>query len=104
MLAEKISEDDWHVNMGDRDFTEVSKLPPPVVQTAAAMKPGEISNLIQLGTAYTIFRLVAHEDAGKKPFAAVKARLQSDLQKQKRVELRSALNQKLRKTAKIEVL
>ena len=42
--------------------------------------------------------------AGKTPFAAVKAKLQSDLQKQKRVELRAALNQKLRKNAKVEVL
>ena len=104
VLAEKISDDDWHVNMGDRSFVEVSKLPPPVVQAAAAMKPGEVSNLIQLGNAYTIFRLVEHKYAGKKPFAAVKDKLQSDLEKQKRVELRAALNQRLRKTAKVEVL
>lgn len=104
MLAEKVSDDDWHVNMGDRSFVELSKLPPPVVQAASAMKPGEVSNLIQLGNAYTIFRLIEHEYAGKKPYAAVKAKLQSELQKQKRLELRAALNQKLRKTAKVEVL
>jgi hypothetical protein len=104
LLAERVSDDDWHVNMGDRNFVDVSKLPPPVVQAAATMKAGEVSGLIQLGNAYTIFRLVAHEAAGKKPFAAVKAKLQSDLQKQKRVELRAALNQRLRKSAKVEVL
>ncbi len=104
MLAEKVSDDDWHVNMGDRSFVEVSKLPPPIVQAAAAMKPGEVSNLIQLGNAYTIFRLVEHQPAGKKPFAAVKVKLQSDLQKQKRAELRAALNQKLRKNANVQVL
>jgi peptidyl-prolyl cis-trans isomerase SurA len=104
LLAEKTSEDDWHVKMGDRNFVEASKLPPPVVQAAAAMKPGEVSNLIQLGNAYTIFRLVEHTVAGQIPFDAVKAKLQSALQQQKRVELRAALNQKLRKNAKIEVL
>ena len=104
LLAEKISDDDWHVNMGDRNFVAVSTLPPPVVKAAAAMKPGEVSTLIQLGNAYTIFRLVEHKRAGKTPFAAVRAKLQSDLQKQKRVELRAALNQKLRKDAKVEVL
>jgi hypothetical protein len=104
MLAEKISDDDWHVNMGDRNYVDVSALPPPVVKAAAAMKPGEISNLIQLGNSYTIFRLVDHESAGKKPFAAVKAKLKSDLQKQKRMELRAALNQRLRKSAKVEML
>jgi parvulin-like peptidyl-prolyl isomerase len=104
LLAEKISDDDWHVNMGDRSLVDVSTLPPPVVKAAAAMKPGEVSPLIQLGNAYTIFRLVEHEPAGKKPFAALKAKLQSDLQKQKRAELRAALNQRLRKNAKVEVL
>jgi parvulin-like peptidyl-prolyl isomerase len=104
LLAEKMSEDDWHVNMGDRKFMEASKLPPPIVQAAATMKPGDVSKLIQLGNSYTIFRLVEHTRIGKTPFAAVKAKLQSDLQKQKRVELRAALNQKLRNNAKVEVL
>jgi parvulin-like peptidyl-prolyl isomerase len=104
LLAEKVSDDDWHVNMGDRNHVQISALPPPVVKAAAAMKPGEVSDLIQLGNAYTIFRLVEHTPAGKTPFPAVKAKLQSDLQKQKRAELRAALNQKLRKNAKIEVL
>jgi parvulin-like peptidyl-prolyl isomerase len=104
LLAEKVSDDDWHVNMGDRSSVPISTLPPPIVKAAAAMKPGEVSNLIQLGNAYTIFRLVEHEPAGKKPFAALKAKLQSDLQKQKRAELRTALNQRLRKNAKVEVL
>jgi parvulin-like peptidyl-prolyl isomerase len=103
MLAEKISDDDWHVNMGDRSFVQISALPPPVVKAAAAMKPGEVSNLIQLGNAYTIFRIVEHVPAGKTPFDSVKIKLQSDLQKQKRADLRAALNQKLRKNAKIQV-
>ena len=104
LLAEKLSDDDWRVNMGDRNLVAASTLPPPIAKAAAAMKPGEVSELIQLGNAYTIFRLVKHEPAGKTPFAAVKAKLQSTLQQQKRVELRAALNQKLRKNAKIEVL
>lgn len=104
LLAEKMSDDDWHVNMGDRKFVETSKLPPPVVKEAAAMKPGEVSSLIQLGNAYTMFRLIEHTSAGRTPFSAVKAKLQSDLQKQKRMELRAALNRKLRKNAKVEVL
>jgi peptidyl-prolyl cis-trans isomerase SurA len=103
LLAEKMSDDDWHVNMGDRKLVEASKLPPPVVKAAAAMKPGEISKLIQLGNAYTIFRLVEHTPASRTPFAAVRAKLQSDLQKQKLAELRAALNQKLRKDANVEV-
>jgi hypothetical protein len=104
LLAEKISDDDWHVNMGNRDLVQISTLPPPVVKEAAAMKPGEVSNLIQLGNAYTIFRMVEHVPASKTPFDKVKVKLQYDLQKQKRADLRAALNQKLRKNAKVQVL
>ncbi|HEV2395363.1 MAG TPA: peptidyl-prolyl cis-trans isomerase [Candidatus Sulfotelmatobacter sp.] len=104
LLAEKVSEDDWHVNMGDRKAVDRDKLPPPVVKAALAMKPGQVSDLIQLGPAYTLFRLNAHTPAGITPFSEVKAKLMMDLQKQKTEQLRSALDQKLRKNAKIEVL
>ena len=104
LLAEKMSEDDWHVNMGDRKAVERDQLPPPIVNAALAMKPGQVSDLIQLGPAYTLFRLNAHTPAGIAPFAAVKAKLMTDLRKSKTEQLRSALNQKLRKTAKVEAL
>jgi parvulin-like peptidyl-prolyl isomerase len=104
LLAEKYSDDDWHVNMGDRKAVEREKLPPPVVQAALAMKPGEVSDLIQLGTAYTLFRLNAHIPAGVTPFEQVKTKLVADLQRAKTEQLRADLNKKLRKTAKIEVL
>ncbi|HYM77682.1 MAG TPA: peptidylprolyl isomerase [Candidatus Dormibacteraeota bacterium] len=104
LLAEKVSEDDWHVNMGDRKAVEREKLPPPVVTAALAMKPGQVSDLIQLGTAYTLFRLNAHVPAGTTPFDEVKTKLATDLQKEKNEHLRSALNKRLRKAAKIEVL
>lgn len=104
LLAEKISDDDWHVNMGDRKAVDRDKLPPPVVDAALKMKPGQVSDLIQLGPAYTLFRLNAHTPAGITPFAQVKVKLMSDLQKKKTEELRANLDKKLRKTAKIEVL
>ncbi|HTR27530.1 MAG TPA: peptidyl-prolyl cis-trans isomerase [Terriglobales bacterium] len=104
LLAERYSDDDWHVNMGDRKSVEAEKLPPPVVKVAESMKPGQVSELIQLGSAYTFFRLNGHTAAGKTPFAEVKGKLVPDLEKAKTDRLRSELNAKLRKTAKIEVL
>jgi parvulin-like peptidyl-prolyl isomerase len=104
LLAEKVSEDDWHVNMGDRKSVERDKLPPPVVNAALTMKPGQVSDLIQMGPAYTLFRLNAHVSAGVAPFAEVKAKLMTDMQKSKTDQLRAELNKKLRKTAKVEVL
>jgi len=104
LLAEKVSDDDWHVKLGDRKAVEAEKLPPPVVQAARKMKAGQVSDLIQLGPAYTIFRLNAHVAAGTSPFSEVKAKLMVDLPKEKNDHLRAELNKKLRKTAKIEVL
>jgi parvulin-like peptidyl-prolyl isomerase len=104
LLAEKYSDDDWHVKMGDRKAVEGEKLPPPVVKAALAMKPGQVSDLIQLGSAYTLFRLNAHIPAGITPFAEVKAKLMVDLPKERNDQLRAELNKKLRKTAKIEVM
>jgi len=104
LLAEKLSDDDYRVNMGDHKPCGRDLLPPEIVKTALAMKPGQVSELIQLGSAYTIFRLDAHTPAGRAPFAEVKDKLQSDLQKEKVEQLRSSLGQKLRKNARIEKL
>jgi len=104
LLAEKLSDDDYRVNMGDHKPCGRDLLPPEIVKTALAMKPGQVSELIQLGSAYTVFRLDAHTPAGRAPFAEVKDKLQSDLQKEKVEQLRSSLGQKLRKNARIEKL
>ena len=104
LLAERVSDDDWHVNMGDRKQVEKDKLPPPVVAAAETMKLGQVSDLIALGPNYTLFRLNAHVPAGITPYEELKTKLATDLQKQKNERLRADLNKRLRKTAKIEML
>lgn len=104
MIAEQLSDDDWRTKLGDRGTVDVKNLPPAVAKAARAMKPGQVSEPIQLDRAWVVIRLNAHTPAGKTPFAEVKNKLQSEMQKQKRAEIRAALNQKLRKDAKIELL
>jgi peptidyl-prolyl cis-trans isomerase SurA len=104
LLAEKISEDDFRVNMGDHKAVEKTKLPPQVVSALSALKIGQVSSLIQIDQAYTIVRLNAHVPAGKKTFNEVKTQLGADLQKNKYEQLRVALGNKLRAAAKIEIL
>jgi parvulin-like peptidyl-prolyl isomerase len=104
LLAEKVSDDDWHVNMGDRKEVEAATLPPPLVQAARKMKVGEVSDLLQFGPNFTLFRLNGHLPPGRDEFATVKSQLTSELQKAKYNKLRSELHARLRKTAKIEVL
>jgi parvulin-like peptidyl-prolyl isomerase len=104
VLAEKISEDDWRVMMGDRHAIDQTKLPPEVMKVLATMKPGETSGLIQVGQAYTIVRLNEYIKPGMQKFEAVKDSLRKELQTKRTEELRAGLDARLRKTAKIEEL
>jgi hypothetical protein len=103
-LAEKISEDDYHVNMGDHKSVEADKLPPEMLRAAKGMQPGQVSDLIQTGGFYLCFRLNGHLPAGKATFAEVKDRLMKDMEKTKYDSLRSTLDKKLRSQAKVEEL
>jgi len=104
LLAEKISEDDFRVNMGDHKAVEREKLPPQVVKALLAMKPGQVSDLIQVEQAYTIVRLNAHSLARTQSFEEVKTGLRSELQRSKYENLREGLDKRLRANAKVEVL
>ena len=92
LLAEKLSDDDYRVNLGDRKTQDLAR-PASAYRRRllATMKPGDVSELIQLGGAYTIVRLEARTPAGTTPFTEVKSQLQSDMQKEKTQQLRVAL-------------
>jgi peptidyl-prolyl cis-trans isomerase SurA len=104
MLAEKISEDDYRVMMGDHKRVDRAKLAPQVVDALVALKEGEITGIIQIEQAFTIVRLNQHVPAGKIKFADVKDTLLKELQKQKLESVRAALDKRLRKTSKVEEL
>ena len=102
LLAEKLSEDDYRVNMGDHKLVDRKDLPLEIVKPALAMQPGQVSDLIQIGSFYFFFRLNAHVAAGNVAFGEVKDRLLKDLQKTKYDRLRADLDKRLREHAKVE--
>ena len=104
LLAEKISDDDYRVMMGQHKPLPVDQLAPQVVKALSAMHPNDMSDLIQVEQAYTIVRLQVHTPAGQAKFEEVKAQLLKELQQTKRNQLRAALDQKLRQNAKIDEL
>ncbi len=104
LLAEKISEDDYRVTMGDHKVVAKDKLPPQVIKAFQNLKPGDVSGLIQIETAYTIIRLNAHTLAHKQSFQDVQGQLRIELQKLKYEQLRVNLDKQLRAKAKIEVV
>ncbi len=102
LLAEKISQDDFRVNMGDHKVIGRDKLPPQILKAFAAMQPGQVSGLIQIESAYTIVRLNAHVPAKKQSLKDVGPELKVNLQKMKYEKLRSGLAKQLRAKAKVE--
>lgn len=104
LLAEKLSDDDYRVNMGDHKIVDSSKVPPPLLGVIRNTREGQITNLVAIDNGFTIVRVNAHQAAGQQPFAEVKISLKENLAKQKQQELRAALNKKLRSTAKVELL
>ena len=104
LLAEKISDDDYRVMMGQHKPMPVDEMAPQVVKALQAMHTNDMSDLIQVEQAYTIVRLQTHSPAGQAKFEDVKAQLQKELQETKRNQLRAALDQKLRQNAKVQEL
>jgi hypothetical protein len=104
VLAEKLSDDDYRVMMGDHKFVDRVKLAPTVVQALLAMQPGQVSNVIQIEQAFTIIRLNRHVLAGKMKFVDIKSKLQKELEAKKTESLRAALDKELQRKARVEVL
>jgi len=102
LLAEKISEDDYRVNMGDHKLVPKDKLPPEVIKALSSLKPGQMTGLIQIQSAYTILRLNVHNLARRVPLQEVKPELKVQLEKEKYERLRSNLAKQLRSKAKVE--
>jgi parvulin-like peptidyl-prolyl isomerase len=104
LLAEKISDDDYRVMMGNHKAVPRDQLSPEVVKALLALKDRQITGLIQMQQAYTIVRLNRHILAGTFKFEDVKDSLRKELKEKKTNALRSALDRKLRQNAKIETL
>jgi hypothetical protein len=105
LLAEKISDDDFRVMMGDHKAADISKLPATIAKALQAMQVGQVSGLIDFdANDHTILRLNAHVPPGMRKFAEVRDSVREHLKKEKAEQLRSTLAGKLGKNAKIEKL
>jgi len=102
LLAEKISEDDYRVMMGDHRLMPASKLPAPILALVQKMQPGQVSGIVQVDEVFAIVRLNQHVPAGMTRFADVRDSLRQELQRENAERLRTELNRRLRKGAKID--
>ena len=104
MLAEKVSEDDWRVMMGDHKSVHRGRMPAAVEKAVFTMKPGQVTDIIEAENSYCIARVNAHEDSVLIPYSQIRVQLKKELERMKTEELRRSLAKRLRKGAKVEVL
>ena len=82
-LAKKNSDDPGSAEKGgDLDFFGRGAMVKPFEDTVFAMKPGEISSLVETDFGYHIIKLDAVRGGEKKPFEAVRAEIAEEFRKQ----------------------
>ena len=104
MLAEKISEDDYRVMMGDHHPLPAAQLPAEILQSASKLQAGQISGVIEVDRAFTIIRLNSRTAARTKEFGEVCDALRLEMEHKKSEQLRHELDARLRKNANIEII
>lgn len=82
-LAKKNSQDEGTAaNGGDLDFFTRGAMVKEFDAAVYAMKPGEISNLVETDFGYHIIQLTGTRGGDKKPFEAVRAEVENEVRKQ----------------------
>lgn len=103
-LAEKYSEDDWRIMMGDHRWIHKGRLPSAVEAVAFRLKAGDVSDIIETSEAFVIVRVNGKQPQTQIPYAQVSQSLREDLEKAKLGDLRRTFEQQLRKTYRVEEL
>lgn len=88
---------------GDLGFFGKGQMVPAFEQAAFALKPGEISDVVETQFGYHIIKLVDKKDASTVPFKDVKPRIDDYLKNQKVTAAVHAYLADARKSAKIEL-
>lgn len=102
-LARQSSEDPGSAkNGGDLGTFGRGQMVPPFEQAAFALKPGEISGIVETPFGFHIIKVTGRIPARKLAFAEVKERLKVEMVQQKRQQAQQSFLNSLRAKAKIE--
>ncbi len=103
MLAEKFSEDDYRVNMGDHQLVHRGGMQLPEFNAVFSMKVGE-TRIIASSAAYTIVRLNKHLAGKQLTLAEARSSIRQQLEKERLAARNQSFHESLRKRAKVEIL
>lgn len=88
---------------GDLGFFSKGEMVPPFEAATAALKPGEISGVVETQFGYHIIKLVEKKNSGTVKFDEVKGELENYLKQQKAQKAVSEYVASLRSSAKVEM-
>jgi peptidyl-prolyl cis-trans isomerase C len=104
-LAKQHSQDPGSApNGGDLNFVAKGQTVPQFEQAAFALKPGQLSGVVESPFGYHIIKSVAHRDARTVPLQEVKPQLEQFLKQQRIQEKTAAYVEKLKAKSKVEIL
>lgn len=102
-LARMYSEDPTQENGGDWGWINKRTLNETLTKIAFAMKPGQVSQIIDLGNSYFLLAVEARKPAETKPLSAVRDEIEKKLLQEQRQLAQSNWVGKLRKKAYIKM-
>jgi len=92
------------VNGGDLGFFEQGQMVPPFEQAAFALKPGQMSEIVETQFGFHIIKVAEHQDSHVVPLEEAKGQIEQYLQQQNRQTETQAFVNALKAKAKIEIL
>jgi peptidyl-prolyl cis-trans isomerase C len=101
-LAKEHSDGPTKVSGGDLGYFAKGKMVKPFAEAAFALKPNEVSDIVETKFGYHIIKVLDHRDAETMPFEDAKKKIQDNLKSQKANEQVKEYLAELRKKAKIE--
>ena len=104
-MAQMYSEDEATSDLGgDWGWIERSMLNEQLTQTAFSLKPGETSQVMQIGDSYYLLFVEARKNATVKPMAEVREEIERNLIQQERMKAQQRWIDTLRRKAYIKIL
>ena len=103
-LARKYSADGSAQRGGDLDFFTKDRMVPEFANAAFALKPGQISDIVQTSFGYHVIKLTERRPGGSIPLEQVTEQVRQHLTQTRQREKAEAFVKVLRSKSKIEVL
>jgi len=104
VLAERVSEDEYRINLGDHKWVHLVGLPAEITKTLESMQPGDISSVVEEPVGFTILRLNERRPAKQMAFEEVKDELRKQMEENAAQQKWASLQKQLKQNAHIETL